>query len=118
MRLWGMVLVLFCFLLLGGPLAAMGATGAGQGDAAALGAGLPQVSSEDFNGKINRMVGALYGDALEIAPQVTLLVFVIGGVLGIFWREARTSVAWSVFGLVLIMWAPQLIGLVIHYINQ
>jgi len=115
MRQVCILLVLFCFAILLLPLPVMSAVGT---DVAEIGAGLPQVSSEEFNGKVNRMVGALYGDALKIAPQVTLIVFVVGGILGIFWREARASVAWSVGALILIMWAPQLIGLVIHYISQ
>jgi len=82
-----------------------------------VGVGLPQVTSEQFTGKVNRMVGALYSDVVKIAPQITLLICVIGGVLGAFWREARVSVFWSIGALIFILWIPQIIGLFIHYTN-
>ena len=110
----GIILGLFCFVALLLPLPAFAA----ESDAGAIGAGLPQVSSEDFNDKISRMVGALYGDAVKIAPMITLIVFIVGGITGIIWREARMTVVWSVAALILIMWAPQLISLLIHYISQ
>ena len=111
----GITLGMICFATL---LALAPAPALGDDGGVVIGAGLAPVSSEDFNDKIGRMVGAVYSDAVKIAPLLTLIVFVGGGILGVFWREARISVAWSVAALILIMWAPQLIDLVIHYINQ
>ena len=116
------ILILFYFMLLAPQAAAVAAAEKTMDSvsayaAAGVGAGLPQVTSEQFTGKINRLVGAVYGDAVTIAPQITLFICVAGGILSIFWREARMSVMWSIGALILILWAPQLIGLVIHYIN-
>jgi hypothetical protein len=115
------ILMLFGFLLLPASVPAVAETmGAAVGDgldAANVGMGLPQVTSEQFTGKVNRMVGAMYGDVVRIAPQITLLVCVIGGILGAFWKEARASVFWSIGALIFILWIPQIIGLFIHYAN-
>ena len=83
-----------------------------------VGVGLPVVSSEEFVAKVTRMVGAIYKDVVQIAPQITLLVCLVGLVLGIFSQAARISVLWSIGALLLILWAPQIVGLVKHYTNQ
>ena len=114
------LLTLFSLTLFIFPFAAAAdeVMGAVSLSAAGVGAGLPQVTSEQFTGKINSLAGAVYSDVVTIAPQITLFICVIGGILGIFWREARVSVIWSIGALVLILWAPQLIGLALYYTNQ
>jgi hypothetical protein len=105
-------LIFFTAILLTAPIAAYT-----NPNAAEVSAGLPTVTSDQFISKINRLVGAIYSDLMKIAPQITLLIIVLGAIVGIFWREARGTVIWSIGALLLIMWAPQIIGLVIHYIN-
>jgi len=83
-----------------------------------ISAGLEEVTSDDFTAKMGRIASAIYQDVAKIAPMLTVVVIVIGTVIGIFWREARMSVAWSILGLLLILWAPQLVGLIVNYANM
>lgn len=80
--------------------------------------GLPTVTSEQFIAKITRIVKNIYEDAVEISPQLTLLACIVGGILGIILKEARKSVLWAFGGMLLILWAPQLIALTTHYASK
>ena len=117
------VLIILCLL---GGLVFMAPNGVVGGDEGwymaaeantGISAGLEEVTSDEFTAKMGRIAEAIYQDVAKIAPMLTVVFIVIGTVIGIFWREARMSVAWSVLGLLLILWAPQLVGLVVNYAN-
>lgn len=80
-----------------------------------IGAGLPIVTSDQFIGRFTRLVTAIYNDAVIISPQLTLFICIVGGFLGIFWKEARISVLWAIGVMLFILWVPQIIGLAQHY---
>ena len=83
-----------------------------------VGAGLPTVTSEEFTGKITRIVGAIYQDVVKIAAPITILVCAVGALFGIFLREARHIVLWGLAGFIFILWIPQILGLFIHYFSM
>ena len=77
--------------------------------------GIPTVTPEQAVSKAQRIVMNIYDSAVELSPLLTLSIFVIGGTVGVIYREARKLVLWSILGLLLILWAPQLVGLATYY---
>ncbi|MEW6697314.1 MAG: hypothetical protein AB1341_08200 [Bacillota bacterium] len=80
--------------------------------------GLPIVTSEQFTAKASRIVAAVYKDAREISPMLTLAVITVCGILSIFFQKARQMILWAVVGMLLILWGPQLISLVQNYASK
>lgn len=83
-----------------------------------VGTGLPVVTSEQFISKLVSIVQSIHTDAVVLSPQLTILIFIGGGILGIFIAEARKTVAWSIVGMLLVLWGPKLIALVYYYANK
>lgn len=75
--------------------------------------GLPTVTPDMFVSKINRMTDSIYGMARGVIPGISVVAIVIAFILGIVFREARNIVAWSLIGLIVVLWAPQIIGFVV-----
>ena len=116
-----LVTYLFCFLVLA-PSTALAFTEEAVGNPGGVkvhdvSAGLPTVTSEEFTGKLTRMIGAIYNDVIKVAPQITLLICIVGAVIGVFSQAARVSVIWSIGALLFILWIPQIIGLMRYYAN-
>lgn len=83
-----------------------------------VGAGLPTVTSDQFTAKANRIVAAIYKDARQISPMLTLAVVTICAVLSIFFHKARQMIIWAVIGMLIILWGPQLISLIQNYASK
>ncbi|NPV89574.1 MAG: hypothetical protein HPY50_02205 [Firmicutes bacterium] len=81
------------------------------------GSGLAPVTEDQVIKKTWRIVGRFYNMAAQIAPQITLAAVVVGVMLGIFIKEAQQIVKWSILGLVLVLWAPQIIAFIINLVN-
>ncbi|AEG14421.1 hypothetical protein Desku_0821 [Desulfofundulus kuznetsovii DSM 6115] len=81
-------------------------------------AGVQPVSPEELGGKVGRIVDRVYSMAGDIAPKITVLVFIIGGLLLALVKEARKVIFWSIVGLMLVLWAPQIVGLIIGLMNS
>lgn len=80
-----------------------------------IGTGLPVVTSEQFTAKVWRIVSAIYQDARQISPMLTLGIVSICAIFSIFFKAARSMILWAVAGMLLILWGPQLIALVQNY---
>ncbi|MGB9825376.1 MAG: hypothetical protein ACPLRU_01775 [Desulfofundulus sp.] len=101
------------------PAAAPGAQPAVQGSSQQGGfAGVQPVSPEELGSKVGRVVDRVYSMAGDIAPKVTVLVFIVGGLLLALVKEARKLIFWSVVGLMLVLWAPKIVGLIISLMNS
>ncbi|NYE57130.1 hypothetical protein [Carboxydothermus ferrireducens] len=79
--------------------------------------GLPEVTPEQFSGKINGIAGKVYGVAANIIPYISVAVIVIGAIIGIFIEKARMAVLWAILGLIGVLWAPQIVGFVISLVK-
>lgn len=75
--------------------------------------GLPTVTPDMFVAKINRMTNSIYGMARGVIPGISVVAIVAAFILGIVFREARPIVAWSLIGLLVVLWAPQIVGFVV-----
>jgi hypothetical protein len=101
------------------PAATPGAQSMAQGELQQGGfAGVQPVSPEELGGKVGRIVDRVYSMAGDIAPKITVLVFIIGGLLLALVKEARKVIFWSIVGLMLVLWAPQIVGLIIGLMNS
>ncbi|WP_041274473.1 hypothetical protein [Desulforamulus reducens] len=83
-----------------------------------IGTGLPTVTSEEFTDKIGRIVAAIYKDAKEISPMLTLGIVTVCAVFSIFFKAARIMILWSVASMLLILWGPQFISLIQNYVAK
>lgn len=79
--------------------------------------GLPKVTEQDALDKAARITGKIHRMASQIMPELTLVILVVGAVLGIFWGEARRMVLFAIIALVVVLWAPFLISLAISLLN-
>ncbi len=78
-----------------------------------ISAGVPTVTSDTFVGKINSMTNEIYKTARGVIPGVTVVALILGvGAMIIFW-DFRVRIGMILGGLILVMWAPQLVGFVI-----
>lgn len=78
-----------------------------------ISAGVPEVTPDEFSGKVNRMSDAIYGTARSSIAAITVIVLVIGFIAGIFFEGARKMVGFAMLGLFVVLWAPQIVGYVI-----
>ncbi|SFH34448.1 hypothetical protein SAMN05660649_04833 [Desulfotomaculum arcticum] len=81
-------------------------------DIPAIDTGIPTVTPEQAVDKVKRIVISIHNSAVEISPYLTLLIIVIGGILGILIKSARAAILWAIIAMLLILWAPEIIGLV------
>lgn len=87
-------------------------------DGATISSGVPEVTPEEFSGKINRMSDALYGTARSAIAAITIIALVIGVIAGIFFKGARVMVGFALLGLIVVLWAPTIVGFVISITNS
>lgn len=80
-------------------------------------AGIPLVTTDQAIAKASRMTGDLHRLATTVAPMVTVLVLVIGGLLFFFCTAARVAVVWSIVGLIVVTWAIPIVGYVMNWIR-
>lgn len=78
-----------------------------------ISSGLPTVTPDSFTQKVNRITGAIYAMFSSVIQGITVGAVVVGAVLGIFFAEARRTVFWAIFGLLLVLWAPYLVSLTV-----
>jgi len=77
----------------------------------AIDTGIPTVEPEQAVNIAMRIVMSIHSLAVDISPYLTLLIIIIGGILGIILTSARGMVLWAVVAMLLILWGPQLVGL-------
>ena len=78
-----------------------------------ISAGVPTVTSDTFVGKINSMTNEIYKTARGVIPGVTVVALILGvGAMILFW-DYKARIGMILCGLILVMWAPQLVGFVI-----
>ena len=75
--------------------------------------GLPTVTPNMFVSKINRITNSIYGMARGVIPGISVVALVAAVILGIVFQEARKIIAWSLIGLIIVLWAPQIIGFIV-----
>lgn len=78
----------------------------------AIDTGIATVDLEQAVNKAVRIVMSIHSLAIDILPYSTLLTIIIGGILGIILKPVRVTILWAVFAMLLILWGPQLVGLV------
>ncbi|SHE98669.1 hypothetical protein SAMN02745218_01220 [Desulfofundulus australicus DSM 11792] len=101
------------------PAATPGAQSMAQGEPQQGGfAGVQPVSPEEVAGKVGKIVDRVYSMAGNIAPKITVLVLIVGGLLLALFKEARKVIIWSIVGLILVLWAQQVVGLIIGLMNS
>lgn len=78
-----------------------------------ISAGVPTVTSDTFVGKINSMTNEIYKTARGVIPGVTVVALILGvGAMILFW-DFKARIGMILCGLILVMWAPQLVGFII-----
>jgi len=77
----------------------------------AIDTGIPTVTPDQFIDKFKRIVLGIHDLAVNISPYLTLLIVIVGGVLGVIIKSARVAVFWAVIAMLVILWGPQLVGL-------
>ncbi|MCF8010045.1 MAG: hypothetical protein K9L17_04655 [Clostridiales bacterium] len=80
-----------------------------------INAGIPEITPDQVLTFITGIVTQFYDFAAELSPQVTLFIFIIGGIVGIFLNEAKKAVLWAIIGMLLILWGPQVISLLSNF---
>lgn len=67
--------------------------------------------------KTNQMAGKLHSAASRIIIPLAIIILIVGALLGIFFKAARSIVVFVIIGAVLIYWAPMIITAVINWIK-
>lgn len=80
-------------------------------------AGIPAVSSDEAMAKAQKIAGKIYGLASGVAPLLTLVILVVGGLLLFISKAARAAIFWAIIGMLVVLWAPQIVGLVMGIIK-
>lgn len=81
----------------------------------AIDTGIPTVTPDQFIDKFKRTVLSIHDLAVNISPYLTLLIFIVGAILGVVVKSARVAVLWAVIAMLVILWGPQLVGLFEYY---
>lgn len=79
--------------------------------------GLPTVTPDEFSGKVNSTMGKVYSIVVSTVPYISVAVIAAGAILGIFSRRAWKVVVQTVLAIVLILWAPLILGTVINIVK-
>ena len=72
---------------------------------------------EDLIAKTEQMANDLHRAASRIIIPITLMVLILGGLIGIFLPLFRRLAIFAVIGLVLVLWAPMLLNSVVNWVN-
>lgn len=59
--------------------------------------------------KTEQMAGDLHQAAKRLIIPITIMVLIVGGLVGIFLPLFRKLIIFAILGLVLILWAPMLV---------
>jgi hypothetical protein len=59
--------------------------------------------------KTEQMAGDLHQAAKRLIIPITIMVLIVGGLVGIFLPLFRQLIIFAILGLVLILWAPMLV---------
>lgn len=70
---------------------------------------------ETLIAKTEQMANDLHQAASRIIIPVTIMVLIIGGLVGIFLPLFRKLIIFAILGLVLILWAPMLVTAVANW---
>ena len=65
--------------------------------------------------KTEQMANDLHQAASRIIIPVTIMVLIIGGLVGIFLPLFRKLIIFAILGLVLILWAPMLVSTIANW---
>lgn len=78
-----------------------------------ISSGVPTVTSDTFVSKINSMTNAIYAMARGVIPGITVVSLIIGVLALIVCWDARVRIGMILCGLVVVLWAPQLVGFIV-----
>lgn len=104
-----------------GPVAGQEPAAVAQGSSSEsvdVAAGLPKVTEQNALGKAARITSKIHGLASQVMPEITLVILVVGAILGIFWGQARRMVIFAIIALVIVLWAPFLVSLAVSLLNS
>jgi cytoskeletal protein RodZ len=79
--------------------------------------GIPLVTTDQAAAKFSRITGELHSLLFKIAPMITVVVLVIGGLLFFFVKAARVAVFWAIIGLILVTWSIPIVGYILKLAN-
>jgi hypothetical protein len=79
--------------------------------------GIPLVTTEQAVGKANKIINEVYSLASKVAPNITIIVLVIAGVLAFAFKEARKMLFYAVLGLMIVLWAIPVVGYIVYLAN-
>jgi len=79
--------------------------------------GIPLVTTDQAAEKFSRITGELHSLLVKIAPMITVVVLVIGGLLFFFVKAARLAVFWAIIGLILVTWSIPIVGYILKLAN-
>lgn len=65
--------------------------------------------------KTEQMASDLHQVASRIIIPITIIVLIIGGIVGIFVPLFRKILIFAILGLVLILWAPMLVSMIANW---
>ena len=65
--------------------------------------------------KTEQMAKDLHQMASKLIIPITVMVLIVGGLVGIFLPLARQILIFAILGLVLILWAPMLVAIVANW---
>jgi hypothetical protein len=65
--------------------------------------------------KTEQMANDLHQAASKIIIPITIMVLIVGGLVGIFLPLFRKLIIFAILGLVLILWAPMLVTAVANW---
>lgn len=85
-----------------------------DGGSTGIATGLPAVTPEMLTQKVNHMANAIYGMFQGVIISITIIALVVASLFGIIFREARKTVIFALIGLLVVLWAPQIAGFVVH----
>lgn len=111
-----LLILLFLFLAVAPVYAEQPTAVAETSDTVSVG----QVSDGDGEAlvaKTNQMANDLHQMASKIIIPITIMVLIVGGLLGIFLPLFRKLIIFAILGLVLILWAPILVTLIVDWVS-
>ncbi len=76
--------------------------------------GVPTVTSDTFVSKINSMANAIYTTARGVIPGITVVSLILGVVAMIILWDFRLRIGMILGGLIVVLWAPQIVGFIVE----
>ncbi len=82
-----------------------------------ISSGLPTVTPDAFIAKINSTTDALYDAAKEVIPGITIMSLILGAITMIILWDFRVRIGAIILGLIVVLWAPQIIDFIVDIVQ-